>query len=127
MSVPTILVVEDYDSARKALCAIVGSFGATAMGAANGEEALLLAAARKPHLVFCDIRMPGMDGFEFLRRLRAIPELASLPVIAMSGLGSDAELAQIEAAGFAARLMKPVLTDVIGAHIESLRDAMNAG
>ena len=106
MSIATVLVVEDYATARKALCLIVSSYGATAIGAANGEEALRMAAARKPDLVFCDIRMPGMDGFEFLKRLRALPGLLSVPVIAMSGVGSEVEVAKIAAAGFAAHLMK---------------------
>lgn len=118
MAVATVLVVEDYDAARKALCFIVRSFGPEAIGAADGEEALALAAARRPDLVFCDIRMPRMDGFEFLRRVRAIPGLEGVRVIAMSGLGSDVEVAEITAAGFAGHLMKPVESDVIGACIE---------
>ncbi len=121
MSEPTVLVVEDYDAARKALCLIVRSYGVAAIGAANGEEALAAAAATRPAVVFCDIRMPHMDGFEFLRRLRATPGLAEVPVVAMSGLGNDAEVAQIEAAGFTAHVMKPVGPDTIGAFLDPLR------
>jgi two-component system CheB/CheR fusion protein len=120
VSIATVLVVEDYDAARKALCFIVSSYGPTAIGAADGERALVQAAARRPDLIFCDIRMPGMDGIEFLKRLRVIPGLLDVPVIAMSGLGTDAELARIHAAGFAGHLMKPVTPSVIGNLLERL-------
>jgi len=120
MSTPTVLVIEDYEAARKAMCLIVRSYGATAIGAADGEEALALAAAHKPDLIFCDIRMPRMDGFEFLNRLRATPGLRSVPVVAMSGVGSEVEVAHVESAGFAGHLMKPVEVDVVGAYVEAL-------
>jgi len=119
-TIGTVLVVEDYPAARKALCAIVSSFGPTAIGAGDGEEALALALARKPDLILCDIRMPRMDGLELLRRLRAIPELAAVPVIAMSGLGSDVEVSQITAAGFAGHLTKPVDTAAIDGWLRRL-------
>jgi CheY-like chemotaxis protein len=109
----TVLVAEDYDSARKAFCLIVRSLGASAVGAANGEEALRLAQAHKPDVIFCDIRMPSLDGFEVLARLRALPELRAIPVIAMSGSGSEADLDRIASAGFFTHLVKPVLPSVI--------------
>jgi CheY-like chemotaxis protein len=118
VAVETVLIVEDYDAARKALCFIVQSCGPLALGAADGEEALAVAAARAPDLVLCDIRMPRMDGFEFLRRLREIPGLQAVPVVAMSGLGSDVELAMIKAAGFAGHLMKPVDSAAIDGLLE---------
>ena len=119
----TVLVVEDYDSARKAFCLIVRSCGAAALGASNGEEALRLAAASRPDVVFCDIRLPGgIDGFQVLERLHAIHDLRDVPVIAMSGVGSSVELEQVVAAGFDAHLMKPVTSDVIEAHLRRIRD-----
>ncbi|HEY2945505.1 MAG TPA: response regulator [Vicinamibacteria bacterium] len=53
------------------------------------------AAARKPDVIFCDVRMPAMDGFQLLERLQADPGLHDIPVIAMSGMGSEAELERI--------------------------------
>jgi len=117
----SVLVIEDYDTVRKAFCLIVRSCGATALGAANGEEALRLAAAQRPDVIFCDIRMPRMDGFEVLKRLRAIPSLRHMPVIAVSGVGSDVELDRIAAAGFETHLVKPVALETIDALLCQIR------
>ena len=117
----TVLVVEDYDSARKAFCLIVRSYGAVAHGAANGEEALRLAEAHPPDVVFCDIRLPGMDGFELLARLRGISALREVPVVAMSGASGAAERERIASAGFAAHLMKPVAPDVLAEQLRGIR------
>jgi CheY-like chemotaxis protein len=117
-----ILVVEDHDAARKALCAIVRTFGATAHGAADGREALAVARKERLDLIFCDLRMPGMDGFEFMRQLHADPVMGGIPVIAMSGLGSDADLARIASAGFSGHLTKPVDVATMAQQLRALRE-----
>ena len=72
------------------------------------EQGLALAARQPPDLVLLDIQLPGMDGFEVLRRLRALPGLAALPVVAVSANAMPADLALAEQAGFDAYLSKPV-------------------
>jgi hypothetical protein len=114
----TVLVVEDYDASRRALCAIVTALGARAVPARDAAEALAAVAQEKPDLILCDLRMPGMDGFELLRRLRADVSLAAVPAIAMSGLDSDADREQISLAGFAGHLLKPVDLRMVAAEIE---------
>jgi CheY-like chemotaxis protein len=111
----TVLVVEDYDNARKALCLLLASYGVTPLSAAGGEEALRVALERNPDAIVCDIRMPGIDGFELLKRLRANPKTQGIPVVAMSGMGSDVDPDKIRSSGFADHLMKPVMPDAIAA------------
>ena len=105
----TILVVEDNDDSRDMLRQIAGSFGATVLSAANGEEAIaLLATKPAPDLVFCDLMMPRMNGFEFMDWLRRQPHLARIPVIAVSALGAEADVMRTWSAGFSGHLVKPV-------------------
>ena len=81
------------------------------------ETGLALAAAEPPDLVLLDISLPGMDGFEVLRRLRELPALRALPVIAVSANAMPADLEDAQRAGFADYLTKPVhlprLLDVV--------------
>jgi CheY-like chemotaxis protein len=105
----TVLVVEDNDDSRDMLRQIVGSFGATVLSAANGEEAIALLATRAaPDLVLCDLMMPRMNGFEFMDWLRRQPHLSRIPVIAVSALGAEADVMKTWSAGFSGHLVKPV-------------------
>jgi len=81
---PEVLVVDDDDDLRRLLVERLQRDGLRARGAADGGEALQLIAARPPALVLLDLMMPEMDGWEVLRRLRAEPATAELPVIVLS-------------------------------------------
>jgi CheY-like chemotaxis protein len=76
-----ILVVEDDVDARETLCEIVEMAGCSAVGAANGREALEVLAERRPCLVILDLMMPIMSGHELLAQMQRQPELAALPVV----------------------------------------------
>ena len=76
-----ILVVDDHTANRALAVALVARAGQQAYEAADGAEALDLVRAEHPDLVICDILMPTMDGYEFVRRLRAEPEIAKTEVI----------------------------------------------
>jgi CheY-like chemotaxis protein len=105
----SVLIVEDNYDSRDMLRQIVGSTGATALSAANGEEAIaLLATKAPPDLVFCDLVMPRMDGYQFMDWLRRQPHLARIPVIAVSALGAQADIMKTWSAGFSGHLVKPV-------------------
>ncbi len=76
-----ILVVDDHRVNREFLVTLLGYPGHSLHEASDGAEALEVAAAVRPDLIITDVLMPTMDGYEFVRRLRAIPEIATTPVI----------------------------------------------
>ena len=93
-----ILVVDDQAANRETLVELLAAQNCRFAEAANGPEALQLAAATPPDLVLLDVMMPGMDGYEVCRRLRADPGLAEVPVIMITALDDPASrLAGIEA------------------------------
>ena len=77
----TILVVDDHPTNREFLVTLLGYRGHYLPQAADGAEALEVARAAHPDLIISDILMPTMDGYEFVRQLRADPDLGHLPVI----------------------------------------------
>jgi signal transduction histidine kinase/CheY-like chemotaxis protein len=102
-----ILVVEDAEDSREAICLTLERLGADVLTASNGVKALETLMARHVDLVVCDLRMPGMDGFEFLHALRNLEGHTHEPVIAISGLASGEDHRRIKAAGFAGHIDKP--------------------
>lgn len=83
------LIVEDEPMVRLVLKRLLTRFFPhNVFEAGDGEEGLAMVEKERPDIVFCDILMPKLDGVGFLERLRANPEFASLPVIAMSA-GKD--------------------------------------
>lgn len=94
----TILIVDDQVSARDVLQGLLLADDYRLVFAANGPEALTKAAQLVPDLILLDVMMPGMDGFEVCRRLRADERLAEVPVIMVTSLDDlDARLHGLEA------------------------------
>jgi response regulator RpfG family c-di-GMP phosphodiesterase len=94
----TILIVDDEPSGREILAALLRGERYQLAFARNGAEALDQAATLNPDLILLDVMMPGMDGFEVCRRIRATPELAEVPLIMVTALDDrDSRLKGIEA------------------------------
>jgi CheY-like chemotaxis protein len=108
-----ILVVEDHEDSRDALRQVLEYFGATVTAACSGYEALELAVLEPPHLMLCDLRMPGMDGFAVLDGLRALLPDHPIRAVAVSGFGSDEDRRRTREAGFDGHLVKPVDFDAL--------------
>jgi signal transduction histidine kinase/CheY-like chemotaxis protein len=104
----SVLMVEDSQDARDALSLLLEGRGAHVSLAADGRQALdMLLQGARPDVVLCDLLMPRMDGFEFVRELHANPRAPQPPVIAVSGLANEASRARTRQAGFEGLIGKP--------------------
>jgi CheY-like chemotaxis protein len=104
----SILVIEDDDDAREVLGLMLRSCGAVPRMAATGEDGLRLIDETAFDAVICDLGLPGIDGFEVARRVRASPTGSGVRLIALTGFGQTADVRQASEAGFDAHLTKPV-------------------
>jgi two-component system, sensor histidine kinase len=102
-----VLVVDDNIDAAEMLAALLGTLGATVATATSGVEALRVAGEFRPEVIVLDIGMPGMDGYELARRLRALPEHAGAVLIALTGWGQDEDVRRSHEAGIDHHLVKP--------------------
>jgi signal transduction histidine kinase/ActR/RegA family two-component response regulator len=104
----SILVVEDSADARESLRALLQLLGAQVSAVHDGREALdVMARGAKPDVVLCDLLMPRLDGFEFIRELDSTSVPPHPPVIAVSGLASDKSRERSLQAGFEGHIKKP--------------------
>ena len=103
-----ILIVDDCDLNRQLLLNLLGSEHHLACEAADGAEALQVARTERPDLIISDVLMPTMDGYEFVRQLRADPVIGQTPVIFITGsyLGREAR-ALAESCGVSSVLYRP--------------------
>ncbi|CAN7437773.1 EAL domain-containing protein [Acidovorax sp. LjRoot194] len=114
-----ILVVDDIPVNRALVVTLVGHSGHQALEASDGAQALAMVRAERPDLVISDILMPTMDGFEFVRQMRADPELAGTQVIFYSAHYREQEARNLAAAcGVRQVLAKPCEPQDILAAIE---------
>ena len=102
-----ILVVEDQMDNRQILRDLLGNAGYQLVEAENGEEALAAVAKQRPDLILMDIQLPVMDGYEATRRIRANPDLKSIPIIAVTSYALAGDEAKALAAGCNAYVTKP--------------------
>ena len=116
---PRVLIVDDHRDTADTLSEALSLSGYIARPAYDGLGALRVAREFHPDVAMLDIGMPGMDGYELARRLRANPDTAEVHLIAFTGYGEELQRRHTEAADgatFEQYLVKPVdLAQVIGA------------
>ena len=103
-----VLVVEDNRDAAETLVELLRLEGYGATVAADGPAALAAARELRPDVALLDLGLPGIDGFEVARRLRAMPDLGDLTLIALSGYGREEDRVRSREAGMDHHLVKPV-------------------
>lgn len=116
-----ILVVEDFASVREFVCETLQKKGYNTIGAANGNEAYSLIAGQDQavNLVLADYYMPDCTGFELLKRIKANPETAGIPVIFLTTESSPEKIREAREAGLTAWIKKPYRAETFFAQIEN--------
>ena len=108
MSGRRVLVVDDNVDGAESLAKLLQICGHETRTAHSGPEALDAARPFKPEVVFLDIGLPGMNGYEVAKRLRGEPSLSGAVLVALTGWGSEDDKRQSREAGFDFHLTKPV-------------------
>jgi signal transduction histidine kinase len=117
---PRVLVVDDNRDAADSLGALLRVLGAEVEVAHDGEAAIATFGAFRPALVLLDLGMPGLDGYEVARRIRARAEAEGTELIALTGWGQEKDRQMSRAAGFRHHLVKPVDMAAVQAVLASL-------
>jgi CheY-like chemotaxis protein len=115
-----ILLVEDMVDARELYAEYLGYAGFSVVTAINGHEAIGLARLLRPDLILMDIRLPGMDGLEATADIKADPDLAHIPVVAITADPSNDIEMRARRAGCSGIITKPALPDEVARKITSL-------
>jgi PAS domain S-box-containing protein len=108
-----VLVVDDNEDSAASLGTLLRSLGMDVQTSHDGTTALKMIDEYHPDLVLLDIGMPGMDGFEVARRIRARPDNQRLKLVALTGWGQDTDRARTQEAGFDHHLVKPAQATVL--------------
>jgi two-component system cell cycle response regulator DivK len=103
-----ILIVEDNEKNMKLVRDVLQVKGYTTIEAGNAEDGFALAHEQKPDLILMDIQLPGMNGIEALKVLRADPDTVAIPVIAVTASVMQQDRNQITEAGFDGYIGKPI-------------------
>jgi len=115
-----ILVIDDDPSSLELCDLILQSFGYVTNLAGNGEEGLAKARSTGPDLILCDIRLPGLDGVEVMKRIKTDPFLRRIPIVALTIYSSGGHRERLLAAGFDGYLPKPTIPEVFIREISNI-------
>lgn len=118
MAINKVLIVDDSLAELSNLKGIVADTGCIVLSANNGQEALRLAKQEKPDIIFMDIIMPDMDGYEATRKLNNDPETREIPIIFVSSKSQKADKLWAQMQGGKGYVTKPYTPDKI---IEQLK------
>jgi CheY-like chemotaxis protein len=115
-----VLVVEDNPDGLEALLALLELLGYATAGAGDGPAAIEAAARFRPAIVLLDLGLPGMDGYEVARALRAEPAQAGVVLVALTGWGAETDRVRTAEAGFDHHLTKPVDPDELESFLNTI-------
>jgi two-component system cell cycle response regulator DivK len=102
-----ILVVEDHEENRRIMRDLLTSAGLEMIEAHTGEDGVRLAESERPDLILMDIQLPGLDGYEATRRIKANPALRSIPIIAVTSYALSGDEVKAREAGCDDYVAKP--------------------
>jgi len=115
-----ILLVEDQEDARRIIRDLLSANGYALLEAKTGEGGLKVAQAERPDLILMDIQLPGMDGYEVTRLIKADPALRHIPIIAVTSYALSGDDQRAAAAGCDGYVAKPFSPRVLMARIREL-------
>ncbi|MDP9128152.1 MAG: response regulator, partial [Pseudomonadota bacterium] len=115
-----VLVVDDNEASAKTLGWMLEMLGHQISIATSGTKALELAKTALPHIVFLDLGLPDMNGYEVCRAMRAEAALNKMFIVAQTGWGQDEHRQRSREAGFDEHLVKPLDLDAIRALLEKV-------
>jgi len=117
-----VLVVDDDRDTRDLLQTALEQRGFSIVLTSSGKRALTLARQERPNLILLDLKLPGMDGYEVLQRLKSMPETVEIPVVIITGSLTDEELKQqkLLSLGAARFMTKPFAVDELVNEIDVL-------
>jgi two-component system cell cycle response regulator DivK len=119
----TVLVVDDHEDNRRILRDLLRNAGYEVVEATTGEDGIVTAKARTPDLILIDIQLPGIDGYEATRRIKADDALRRIPLIVVTSYALSGDDAKALAAGADAYVAKPFSPRAMLAKVhEYLRD-----
>ena len=102
-----ILVIEDTEDNRQIIRDLLSSVGYELIEATDGAEGVAMAQSQHPDLILMDIQLPGIDGYEATRRIRALPEIGGMPIIAVTSYALSGDEAKTREAGCDGYVAKP--------------------
>lgn len=126
MSGSRILVVDDHPANTKLVTFVLQARGLSVVAAASAEEALAVLEKETPSLILMDVQLPGTDGLELTRRLRAEPKYASLPIVAVTAYAMARDEQAAYDAGCNAFVSKPIDTRALGELVLKLLEGSTA-
>ena len=113
---PAVLLIEDNEDGREMMATMLDVYGYPVLQSADGLDGVALATSRLPKVALVDIGLPGIDGYEVARRLRANPATRAMRLIALTGYGLADDQRRVLEAGFDMHLVKPVdIAQLLGA------------
>jgi DNA-binding response OmpR family regulator len=122
----TVLIAEDEPFIVESLTFLLTKAGYRVESHANGTQALQAIVERRPDLVLLDVMLPGLNGFDVLRQVRATPGLQRLPVLALTAKGQEADRKRMLDLGADAFVTKPFSNKDLLTRIAALLDGPGA-